>query len=97
MQDSLLSASYVQSPVLTAVLFRTNSPRRHFSPTYENSVETRSDISVCLFVCLVFCSLMIDLDTSLKAIINCFATLFSHRRKRRVKEEGDENAPKKKR
>ena len=52
MQDSLLSASYVQSPVLTAVLFRTNSPRRHFSPTYENSVETRSDISVCLFVCL---------------------------------------------
>lgn len=56
-QDSLLSASYVQSPVLTAVLFRTNSPRRHFSPTYDNSIDMHVKhrvifLFVCLFVCL---------------------------------------------
>ena len=98
MQNSLLSSSYVQSLALTAVLFRTSSLRRHFSPTYDNSIDMHvKHIVIFLFVCLMFCSLLIDLDTSLKALKNCFATLFSHRRKRRVKEEGDENAPKKKR
>ena len=57
-QDSLLSASYVQSPVVTAVLFRTSSPRRHFSPTYDNSIDMHVKHGVIfLFVCLfVWCS-----------------------------------------
>lgn len=60
MQDSLLSASYVQSPVLTAVLFRTSSPRRHFSPTYDNSVDMHVKHRVIfLFVCM-FAVLLID-------------------------------------
>ena len=101
MQDSLLSASYVQSPVVTAVLFRTSSLRRHFSPTYDNSIDMHVKHGVIfLFVCL-FGVLLIDdrfvYKPEMKALKNCFATLFSHRRKRRVKEEGDENAPKKKR
>lgn len=60
MQDSLLSASYVQSPVLTAVLFRTSSPRRHFSQTYDNSVDMHVKHRVIfLFVCM-FAVLLID-------------------------------------
>lgn len=61
MQDSLLSASYVQSPVVTAVLFRTSSLRRHFSPTYDNSIDMHVKHGVIfLFVCLFGVLLIAD-------------------------------------
>ena len=60
MQNSLLSSSYVQSLALTAVLFRTSSLRRHFSPTYDNSIDIHvKHIVIFLFVCL-FGVLLID-------------------------------------
>ena len=60
MQDSLLSASYVQSPVLTAVFFGTSSPRRHFSPTYDNSVDMHVKHRVIFLFFCMFAVLLID-------------------------------------